>query len=206
MDRLNILYRGPLSSCNYDCHYCPFAKRHETASELAKDRVCLQRFTTWLRGRAGRPHGVFFTPWGESLTRRWYREAIVELSHWEHVCRIAVQTNLSVELSWLKEANVERVGLWCTYHPEEVSHELFLTKCQELDSLGVRYSVGCVGLAENAGAIERMRSELPAQVYYWINAFKSSPTQVDSKVIDFFTKIDPLFPLNNTYHESLGQP
>ena len=24
---LSILYRGPLSSCNYACGYCPFAKR-----------------------------------------------------------------------------------------------------------------------------------------------------------------------------------
>ena len=35
---LSILYRGPLSSCNYACAYCPFAKRTETAAELAHDR------------------------------------------------------------------------------------------------------------------------------------------------------------------------
>ena len=33
--RLSILYRGPLSSCNYDCAYCPFAKRRETPAQLA---------------------------------------------------------------------------------------------------------------------------------------------------------------------------
>ena len=27
---LSILYRGPLSSCNYGCEYCPFAKHRET--------------------------------------------------------------------------------------------------------------------------------------------------------------------------------
>jgi biotin synthase-like enzyme len=35
---LSVLYRGPLSSCNYDCHYCPFAKHHETSAELRRDR------------------------------------------------------------------------------------------------------------------------------------------------------------------------
>ena len=29
--RYNILYRGPLSSCNYGCEYCPFAKHAESA-------------------------------------------------------------------------------------------------------------------------------------------------------------------------------
>ena len=37
---LRILYRGPLSSCNYGCPYCPFAKHHETAAELKVDRAC----------------------------------------------------------------------------------------------------------------------------------------------------------------------
>ena len=51
---LSILYRGPLSSCNYGCDYCPFAKHHETAAELARDRRALERFIDWVAdaGRA----------------------------------------------------------------------------------------------------------------------------------------------------------
>ncbi len=45
---LSILYRGPLSSCNYDCPYCPFAKRQETAAELLVDRAALERFVCWI--------------------------------------------------------------------------------------------------------------------------------------------------------------
>jgi len=48
---LSILYRGPLSSCNYACGYCPFAKRTETPTELAHDRACLERFVAWVGGR-----------------------------------------------------------------------------------------------------------------------------------------------------------
>ena len=69
---LTILYRGPLSSCNYDCHYCPFAKRHETAAELAEDRRALERFLEWAKGYSQAMLSIFFTPWGEALTRRWY--------------------------------------------------------------------------------------------------------------------------------------
>ena len=43
---LTILYRGPLSSCNYGCEYCPFAKRHETNEEHAHDGAMLKRFST----------------------------------------------------------------------------------------------------------------------------------------------------------------
>jgi sulfatase maturation enzyme AslB (radical SAM superfamily) len=44
---LSILYRGPLSSCNYGCEYCPFAKREESYAQLETDRVALLRFVAW---------------------------------------------------------------------------------------------------------------------------------------------------------------
>jgi len=68
MSHLNVLYRGPLSSCNYGCLYCPFAKHHETATELAKDRSCLKRFTSWIVRQSDQTLSVLFTPWGEALT------------------------------------------------------------------------------------------------------------------------------------------
>ena len=39
--KLSILYRGPLSSCNYGCEYCPFAKHTETQAEHDADRAAL---------------------------------------------------------------------------------------------------------------------------------------------------------------------
>ena len=76
--KLSILYRGPLSSCNYGCEYCPFAKHHETAAELARDRRALERFIDWVAARAhGDRIAILFTPWGEALVRRWYRDALV---------------------------------------------------------------------------------------------------------------------------------
>ena len=205
MERMNILYRGPLSSCNYECSYCPFAKRQETTEELSHDRECLQRFLDWLKERSTRLHGIFFTPWGEALTRRWYRDAIVTISNWDHIERVAIQTNISVKLDWLSEARLERVGLWCTYHPSEISRDRFLSQCKTLDRLGARYSVGMVGSVGNVTEMERMRDALPKGVYLWINAMKSSVEQYDENVIDQFTKIDPNFPTNNTYHTSLGE-
>src|SRR5687767_5798692 len=100
--RLGVLYRGPLSSCNYDCSYCPFAKRMETAAELATDRASLARFVARVKELDAFQWRVFFTPWGEALTRSWYRESLASLSRTPHVLRAAIQTNLSVPPRWLE--------------------------------------------------------------------------------------------------------
>ncbi len=208
MERLNLLYRGPLSSCNYDCHYCPFAKHRETEEELENDRNSLQRFLNWLKLRTHRPHGVFFTPWGEALVRRWYRDAIVGLSHQENIDRVVIQTNLSAKLNWLRECDRDRVALWCTYHPDEVPRDRFLRQCQRLDECGIRYSVGVVGLAKHAAEIKAMREALPKSIYLWINALKSGDPKMVANAKELsalFEGIDPLFPSNNTYHLSRGK-
>src|SRR4029077_5251510 len=85
---LSILYRGPLSSCNYACGYCPFAKRRETAGELAHDRAALARLVAWAEERPAEDRiGLLFTPWGEALGRRWYRAALARLSRLPSVVR-----------------------------------------------------------------------------------------------------------------------
>ena len=57
----SILYRGPLSSCNYACEYCPFAKTHNTREELQDDEARLKRFAHWVEGRT-EEIGILFTP------------------------------------------------------------------------------------------------------------------------------------------------
>ena len=204
--RLSILYRGPLSSCNYDCHYCPFAKHHETAAELADDRRKLRRFVDWVRDRPGSDEiRVFFTPWGEALTRRWYQEAMAELSHLSPVSRIAVQTNLSCRLTWLTDCRVDRIGLWCTYHPSQTTISAFVAQCRRLDHIGAPYSVGVVGLKENFADIEALRREIPPEVYLWINAYKDSEDYYSEREVVRLERIDPLFRINNTRYASFGK-
>ena len=96
---LSILYRGPLSSCNYGCEYCPFAKCREGRAEVAADGQALERFVDWVEqqgGRGGRTISVLFTPWGEALVRRSYQEALVRLTNLPHIRRAAIQTNISL--------------------------------------------------------------------------------------------------------------
>jgi MoaA/NifB/PqqE/SkfB family radical SAM enzyme len=202
---LTILYRGMLSSCNYDCHYCPFAKHWESPAELLADRKDLARFCNWASERHDDDLAIFFTPWGEALVRPWYRDAIESLSHLPNVRKVAVQTNLSCRLDWLDAADVEKIGLWCTYHPEQTTLDAFLRQCGHLDRLRVRYSVGCVGLREHLPEIERLRKRLPPSVYLWINAYKSQPDYYEERLIDALESIDPLFGLNNAHHQCFGK-
>ncbi|MFV2176854.1 STM4011 family radical SAM protein [Actinomadura sp. LOL_016] len=202
MDHLTILYRGPLASCDYDCPYCPFAKRRDTTEQLRADRAALERFTAWVTAQ-DHPVSVLFTPWGEGLVRSWYRRALVELSHVPHVERVAIQTNLSHRVSWTSDADPSRLALWATYHPGQVPYERFLGKCRDLHARGVRFSVGIVGQPEHLDAARRLRADLPGGAYLWVNAAEGR--HYDDAEAAAWTEIDPLFPVSRNPHPSRGR-
>ncbi|MDI5965495.1 STM4011 family radical SAM protein [Streptantibioticus silvisoli] len=202
---LTVLYRGPLASCDYDCPYCPFAKRRDTGAQLAADRAALARFAGWAAGRAGEDRlSLLFTPWGEALTRSWYRETLAGLSRLPHVARVAVQTNLSHRVRWVAEADPATLALWTTYHPGQVTHERFAAKCRELDERGTRYSVGVVGDPAHLAAARRMRAALPGHVYLWVNA-QEDRRYSDAEAAEW-AALDPLFGYSRLPHASAGRP
>lgn len=203
---LSLLYRGRLSSCNYDCGYCPFAKTYDSREALRRDAADLARFVDWA-GAQRMQLSVLFTPWGEGLVRRHYRQALVALSRMAHVRRAAIQTNLCVGLRWLDDADLSKLALWCTYHPTQVGRAAFLARCRELDRRGVRHSVGMVGLLEDLDEIEAMRRELPATTPMWVNAFDPRPPDYyDAAQIARIEAIDPHFRYNLAPAPSLGAP
>ncbi|MFB7462047.1 STM4011 family radical SAM protein [Streptomyces sp. NPDC056224] len=201
---LTLLYRGPLASCDYDCPYCPFAKRRDSRAQLTEDRAALERFAAWAAGNTGDRLSVLFTPWGEGLVRSWYRRALVELSHLPHVRRVAIQTNLSCRVEWTAAADPDTLALWCTYHPGQTPYDRFLGRCRELAAGGIRFSVGVVGLPEHLAEARRLRAELPAEVYLWVNAAEGR-TYTDAQASDW-TALDPLFAYSRHPHRSAGLP
>jgi MoaA/NifB/PqqE/SkfB family radical SAM enzyme len=203
-DRWVVLYRGPLSSCNYACDYCPFGKTTNTRAELADDRAKLERFVEWVGARTDKQIGVLFTPWGEGLIRKHYQEALIALSHMPHVWRASIQTNLTNPLPWTERANLDTLGLWTTFHPTQITRERFVQKCRELDRRGVRYSVGAVGFKDALDELRALRAELAPEVYMWINAYKRDPGYYQEEDLARFEQIDPLFRLNTERHASQG--
>lgn len=203
---LSILYRGRLSSCNYDCPYCPFAKHHDSRAALQRDASDLSRFVDWAAGQA-RALSILFTPWGEGLVRRHYRDAMVRLSHLPHLRRVAIQTNLCIGTRWLDDANLDTLALWCTYHPGQVSRAAFVKRCQELRQRGVRHSVGMVAMREHLGEIDALRDELPESIPMWLNAYDERPAGYYSEGdVERLKQVDPHFLLNLEPPPSRGAP
>jgi hypothetical protein len=189
---------------NYGCPYCPFAKTRDDRAALAADQAALVRFADWAKSRPT-PVSILITPWGEALIRRYYRDAMVALSHAPNIGTVAIQTNLSCSLSWLEQANLARLALWTTYHPGETDRRAFIAKISRLEALGARYSVGIVGLREHIGEAERLRAELPSGATLWINAFKRSPDYYTAADLDRLHAVDPLFDLNARAYPSRGR-
>jgi MoaA/NifB/PqqE/SkfB family radical SAM enzyme len=202
---LSILYRGVLSSCNYDCPYCPFAKRKDTRETLAADKQQVERFVQFVQQQKDLQFKLFFTPWGEGLIRKHYQQALVDLSNMSHVQKVAIQTNLSCTLGWLQKADKEKIALWATYHPGQVNRQAFLNKCRQLDTMGVIYSVGVVGFKETIEEIELMRTLLPSERYLWVNALKKQADYYNDSERDRLIAVDPYVPYNMVYHESKGR-
>lgn len=204
MNTWDILYRGSLSSCNYACGYCPFAKTANSREELRRDELELERFVGWITVQRRRI-GILITPWGEALIHGYYRRGMVALSHLPHVRRIAIQTNLSAPLHELSKANRGTLALWTTFHPSQTSLANFVARCRELDKASIRYSVGVVGLREHFDIIEELRSLLRPEVYLWINAFKRAPNYYQLSEMDRLLAVDPYFHWNLRRYSSGGQ-
>jgi len=204
--RWHILYRGPLSSCNYACTYCPFAKTSNTAAELRDDEQKLTRFVDWVAKQTDREIGILITPWGEAAIHPYYQKAIARLSHLPHVYRIAIQTNLSGKLAWLNDCDLKTAALWTTFHPTQTTLSDFLARCQKLDKIGARYSVGVVGFTDQIDLFRDLRRQLNPNIYLWANAYKDVDNYYTENDLQAFEALDPNFRTNTIRHPSLGLP
>lgn len=202
---ISILYRGPLSSCNYDCPYCPFAKKKDSRETLATDAAQLSRFVNFVNDQKTVRFRLFFTPWGEALIRPYYQQALVQLSLLDNVEKVAIQTNLSCRLAWLKKADKTKIALWTTYHPDQVDRTAFLDQCRKLDELGIAYSVGVVGFKETIEEIEILRGLLPEEKYLWVNALKKKEDYYSEEEKDRLIAIDPYVTHNMIHYDSIGK-
>ncbi|BDS13268.1 STM4011 family radical SAM protein [Aureispira anguillae] len=200
----SILYRGPLSSCNYGCSYCPFAKTKNTRSELADDAKRLQNFVDWVSSRSEQI-SILFTPWGEGLIRKYYQEAMTTLSHLPQVQKVSIQTNLSCPTTWMDKVNKEAFALWTTFHPSQISLDKFVGKCQELDDLAIQYSVGFVAFKNELDILEQLRDKIHSSRYVWANAYKRVVDYYTEEEIQRIEQVDPLFRYNTKYHDSFGK-
>ncbi len=198
----HLYYRGVLKSCNYQCSYCPFAKRQTSRAELAADQKALERFVSWVETTPlARPISVLFTPYGEGMIHPHYWEAFARLSRSENVAMVSAQTNLSFDAAQFLQAlhqqgaQLEKVALWASWHPEMTSAQAFADKVQLL-SQSIQITAGAVGdparLRELA-QLKRLLGNLP----FWVNRMDGLGRRCTAEEKQAFCALDPLYRLED---------
>jgi len=198
-DVKNIYFRGFLSSCNYSCSYCCFAKRKPTEIEISKDKECLRKFCNFIDATEFKNEvSIFLTPYGEGLIHDHYVEALGKLASNPKCKYISCQTNLSFNeyqfLERLKALNVDlsKVKLWASCHPEMISIDEFVNKVKLLKT-DIDLCVGIVALPDDLEYVFQLRKQLPKDVYMWINAKEREERRYTQSQIKSLIEVDPLF-------------
>lgn len=193
-----IYYRGYLRSCNYHCEYCPFCKHQSSRQELERDKRALFRFVEYIE-RLDRKISIMFLPYGEALIHSYYLEALAILSANTNIESLCIQTNGSFDIECLinfiqqKKGNINKIKFWCSFHPSQVSVEEFSGQCKRLYNRGFSFSVGAVGDYDSIKQLEKIRNQLPTDVYMWINKKDGLKRYYHDYEIKQFLYIDPHF-------------
>ncbi|SNT24883.1 Hydroxymethylpyrimidine pyrophosphatase [Anaerovirgula multivorans] len=195
----HIYYRGYLSSCNYTCYYCPFAKKKHSKIEIQKDIQALENFFDFIQKTIfDSDISIFFTPYGEGLVHTYYMDYLVKFARLGKIKYISIQTNLSFDpklfLSKLqeKEVSLDKIKLWASFHPTMVSAKHFAEKANYLHKY-LDISVGMVAIPGTIDKILELKQELDPNVYLWLNAQSRQKNKYSAEDIRVLKHIDPLF-------------
>ncbi len=200
-------YRGNLTSCNYSCDYCPFAKRKNSANMLAKDENNLKKLIERMKCVRS-SHALLITPYGEALIHSYYWTAIASLTQIPSEELTGCQTNLSFPVEKMLThftkcgGHINKLCLWCTFHPLMTGVSEFVKQCSLLSEWGVTFSVGAVGNPRQIDTIKKLRDELPASIYLWINKMDGLNRPYSAKEISAFHSIDPYFSLELKHYKA----
>ena len=192
-------YRGSLKSCNYSCSYCPFSKRREGRLEAEKDERDLLSFVERLLMIKEGGNALLVVPYGEALRYGYYWRELARLSGSNAFDRVGAQTNLSFSVEEMlgiysqNGGDIEKLCLWCTFHPEMTTVERFAEQCKLLSSYNIHYCVGAVGIPGKIEGLRKLKAVLPEGVYLWLNKMDGLGRNYTEKEIEEFLEIDSYF-------------
>lgn len=202
-----IYYRGSLKFCNYACSYCPFSKNKYNERQIEQDRAEFYRFVEKMEREEF--HGaVQIIPYGEALVHEYYWEGLARLSRSVHIEAVGAQSNFSFPLEQMlrvfDQAGGQRgkLRLWGTFHPEMISVDDFLNQCYRVQSEGVLFSVGVVGVPEHLELIRVLRKGLDERIYLWINKMDGLHRPYTVEEIQAFLELDEYFELELIHHRA----
>ncbi len=195
-----FFYRGYLTSCNYRCGYCPFSKRKMTEEQSRKDQEALEQFVRQMKAET-EDHALLMVPYGEALIHEYYWVAMAQLSQYPSEEYVGCQTNLSFPVEKMLSiyeacgGEKRKLRLWCTFHPSMTTVESFVRQCKKLGQAGITYCAGAVGDPANISLIQKLREQLPDDIYVWVNKMDGRRQGYTREEIQRFLEIDPYFPL-----------
>lgn len=201
-------YRGSLKSCNYTCSYCPFSKKKTLTSELEQDKSDILHFIARAYERTDMAGAVFIVPYGEALVHAYYWEALAKLSRHPQLEAVGAQSNFSFPVEKMIHiflehgGNLQKLRLWGTFHPQMTTVEKFVRQCELLKLNDIAHSAGVVGVPSQIPDIKKLRETLPSSTYVWINKMDGLGRTYTEAEINFFTNIDPHFPLELAHHRA----
>ncbi len=193
----NIYFRSGLRSCNYHCSYCSFGRKNGQADHV-NDQLVVNRFYTKIAAMND-PLRIMLIPYGEALIHDYFRTFMFELSRLPHIQGVSCQTNLSFsDKLFVKQitnasADIGKIKLWASYHPEMVPVDIFIRKVHYLYHCGIDICVGVVGHSSNKAIIGELRNKLDRRIYLFINEIQGSNEKLCAEDIDFYKSIDPFF-------------
>ena len=141
---------------------------------------------------------IMITPYGEALIHPLYQEFMARISALENVRKIGIQTNFSVDIDEFinilskNHADFSKLMLWATFHSEYADIENFCNKANSLSEL-ISISCGIVANKKNYEEIRKVRENLNANIYLWINAMDKIKNRFSNDEIASLSKIDPMF-------------
>ena len=193
----NIFFRGEIDFCNYFCSYCPFAKKTLSKEKIQKESENLEKLYLYVKNMQ-EDANVMITPYGEALIHPLYQEFMARISTLENVRKIGIQSNLSIDTDEListlskKHADYSKIMLWATFHSEYTDIENFCNKANSLSEL-ISISCGIVANRKNYEKIRKLRENLKADIYLWINAMDKIKNRFSNDEIASLSTIDPMF-------------
>lgn len=208
--RRMVLYRGSIKSCNYHCSYCPFQKQDMQAKALKKDQVQWEAFVELYKERAAylNIRALMVVPYGEAMLYPWYWRGLAAISAMEQTDAVGAQTNLSFSvtqfLACLAQTGgiYDKIRLWATFHPEMTTVSEFAARCRQLSAAGIVMSVGAVGVPDKIELYQKLREEVPRDIYMWINRMDGMKRPYTEQEIQAYSQIDPYFPRELLVHEA----
>lgn len=178
------------------------------SSKLEQDRTAFFRFVEHANECSQVEGAVFITPYGEALIHSYYWEGLALLSRNPRLDAIGAQSNFSFPVEKMVATFFAHGGipnklrLWGTFHPQMTTVEDFTSQCRLLSMHGIAHSTGVVGVPQQIPDIKKLREALPSSTYLWINKMDGLGRNYTEAEIEFFSSIDPNFPLELTHHKS----